>query len=170
MNLKKFEVALERTSKNARAIGDQNLKFVSGELHKTSESFTATVDREPQKFEEVLERTSKNARAIGDQNLKFVSGGDLQPTSEDCSPLSLAQDAETRLRTYRRPRKQAGKGRTRKTPFTGQGRTRGPQDMLCSGEPPQTHPPPLTARVRIPSPSGAANDSYVAPREGPVRA
>ena len=99
MNLKKFEVALERTSKNARAIGDQNLKFVSGELHKTSESFTATVDREPQKFEEVLERTSKNARAIGDQNLKFVSGGDLQPTSEDCSPLSLAQDAETRCRT-----------------------------------------------------------------------
>ena len=72
------------------------------------------MDREPQKFEEVLERTSKNARAIGDQNLKFVSGGDLQPTSEDCSPLSLAQDAETRLRTYRRPRKQAGKGRTRK--------------------------------------------------------
>ena len=69
------------------------------------------MDREPQKFEEVLERTSKNARAIGDQNLKFVSGGDLQPTSEDCSPLSLAQDAETRLRTYRRPRKQAGKVR-----------------------------------------------------------
>ncbi len=36
----KFEVALERTSQNARAIGDQNLKFVL-----------------------------ENDRAIGDQNL-----------------------------------------------------------------------------------------------------
>ena len=64
-----FEEALERTSKNARAIGDQNLKFVSGELNKTSQAFPATVDREPQKFEEALERTSKTARAIGDREL-----------------------------------------------------------------------------------------------------
>ena len=66
------------------------------------------MDREPQKFEVALERTSKNARAIGDQNLKCVSG-ELQPNSEDCSPLSLAQDAEAWLRAYRRPHKQAGK-------------------------------------------------------------
>ena len=48
------------------------------------------VDREPQNFRDTFERSSKNAWAIGDQNLKCVSG-ELQPTSEDCSPLSLEE-------------------------------------------------------------------------------
>ena len=44
----KFEETLESTSENARAIGDQNLTFVSGELQPTSETVSANVEQKLQ--------------------------------------------------------------------------------------------------------------------------
>ena len=70
----KFEDALEGTSKNVRAIGHQNFKFVSGELQPTSQSCPATVDREPQKFEDALERTSKTPGLLGTRTSHLFQG------------------------------------------------------------------------------------------------
>ena len=60
-NLKFFCEALKRTSKNGRAIGEQEPQLFCEALERTSKNGRAIGEQEPQMFGEALERTSKTA-------------------------------------------------------------------------------------------------------------